>query len=258
MFPQGYNQVTKALEASLPANTVRLGQVVTRVAYSKAGGCVVTVTQSGTEGVAPTTRQADYCVVSVPLGVLQAGTVAFEPALPAATVASMNHFAMGTLNKYALFFDTPFWGDEVNQFCLVAADGSGKYPAFLNSKFVVGDGGNYLLAFAAADYAVADEARADADVQRDLVAALTLMFPDAGAITPKRFIRTRWHSSPLSRGSYAFKAVGYTPADQAIWDQSLADVVYFAGEHTRCTSRCTKRPPRNAGWGGVARGCTKG
>ncbi len=53
--------------------------------------------------------QADACVVTLPLGVLQSGRVAFEPSLPADKRAAIGRLGMGVLNKVALRFEHCFW-----------------------------------------------------------------------------------------------------------------------------------------------------
>jgi monoamine oxidase len=51
----------------------------------------------------------DRLVVTLPLGVLQSGTPAFDPPLPAAMSAAVRTLGTGALDVLALRFDEPFW-----------------------------------------------------------------------------------------------------------------------------------------------------
>lgn len=53
--------------------------------------------------------KADKIVVTLPLGVLKAGDVEFEPALPDWKVDAIRRMGYGLLNKVVLVFDEPFW-----------------------------------------------------------------------------------------------------------------------------------------------------
>src|SRR6185503_2756709 len=57
------------------------------------------------------------------------------------------------------------------------------------------------------------------------------MFGDA-APKPRRVERTRWGSDPFSRGSYAYIAVGSTPADIETLAAPVGGRLLFAGEAT--------------------------
>jgi len=56
--------------------------------------------------------EADCCICTIPLGVLQKGTVEFVPSLPPKRMTSLNNLGAGNLNKSVLIFDNKFWGDE--------------------------------------------------------------------------------------------------------------------------------------------------
>lgn len=56
-----------------------------------------------------TTFTADAVVVAVPLGVLKAKSIQFEPRLPGWKEAAIEELGVGTENKIALHFDKIFW-----------------------------------------------------------------------------------------------------------------------------------------------------
>ncbi|WP_093621006.1 flavin monoamine oxidase family protein [Actinoplanes philippinensis] len=79
---------------------VRLRHPVTGIAVGPDG-----VTLSGDAG----SLRADAVIVTVPLGVLAAGSVRFEPPLPAPHRDALSHLGMGRVEKVVLRFDDRFW-----------------------------------------------------------------------------------------------------------------------------------------------------
>ncbi|MEU8662723.1 flavin monoamine oxidase family protein, partial [Actinoplanes philippinensis] len=79
---------------------VRLRHPVTGVAVGPDG-----VTLSGDAG----SLRVDAVIVTVPLGVLAAGSVGFEPPLPAPHRDALARLGMGRVEKVVLRFDDRFW-----------------------------------------------------------------------------------------------------------------------------------------------------
>lgn len=104
LFPQGYEQV---LEPLLGGFAIELGQVVERVESTPGGGVAVEV-----GGVR---RLADSVVVTLPLGVLKAGDVAFDPPLEPDRLAAIGRLGMCVLDKVYLRFDDVFWDAGVER-----------------------------------------------------------------------------------------------------------------------------------------------
>ena len=67
----------------------------------------VTVTTSGGEKI-----DADCVVCTVPLGVLRARTINFDPPLPERKSEAIDKLGFGVLNKCAMSFPTKFWDDK--------------------------------------------------------------------------------------------------------------------------------------------------
>ncbi|WP_333894394.1 flavin monoamine oxidase family protein [Mycolicibacterium gadium] len=99
ILPGGYTQLVQHLARGL---TIRLSAEVKRVSY---GGSGVRIETS--QGVV----EADRAIVTIPLGVLKAGTIAFDPPLPEAKRAAIERLGFGLLDKVVLKFDEPFWPD---------------------------------------------------------------------------------------------------------------------------------------------------
>ena len=89
MVMGGYGQLADAMAAVL--NDIRYNEPVAEVTYTAERATVTT--QSGT------TLSADAVVVSVPIGVLQKGSITFSPPLPQWKSEAYTRIGMGKLNK---------------------------------------------------------------------------------------------------------------------------------------------------------------
>lgn len=100
-FPNGYDQIFSQLEGDYQ---VRLSSLVQTISYSVAG---VRLGVAGEPEI-----QYDAALVTVPLGVLKQGTIAFDPPLSDERQAAIDHMGMGVLDKLYLLFDAPFWDQD--------------------------------------------------------------------------------------------------------------------------------------------------
>lgn len=98
---EGYFALMQCLAAGLD---VRLGCAVTHIGW---GGRVVRVTAGGVA------FEADAVVVTLPLAILQAGDVGFEPPLPVDKQRAIEGIGAGNNAKIILKFDRPFWPDDL-------------------------------------------------------------------------------------------------------------------------------------------------
>lgn len=88
LLPDGYDRLLAHVRGSIP---VRTGAVVTRIARDADR---VAVTLDSGEIL-----RADRCVVTVPIGVLKAGKITFEPALPTRKREAVEALGPGLLDK---------------------------------------------------------------------------------------------------------------------------------------------------------------
>lgn len=98
LIPSGYATLLQVLAEDV--EDLRLGTPVTDVVIGDAG-----VVVTGDWGQVA----ADGVIVTVPLGVLKAGAIAFDPPLPSSTAGAIDRLGMGLLNKVVITFDEPFW-----------------------------------------------------------------------------------------------------------------------------------------------------
>ncbi|MDX1911699.1 MAG: NAD(P)/FAD-dependent oxidoreductase [Saprospiraceae bacterium] len=212
----GYDTIARHLAAGL---TVQLNQRVERVDYS---GEKLKVTHNGA------VSEADYVLVTVPLGVLKNNRIEFVPALPADKQTAIQKMGMNCVNKFLLIWDTAFWDDV--QYISYTPDTPDKFNYFLNvGKYHPGV--HALMTFAYADYGRQTETMSDAEVTDAIMAHLKDIYGDS-IPAPVRLLRTRWSTNENAFGAYSFPAVGTELRHYDDLAQSVADRLFFAGEHT--------------------------
>ena len=210
ILPQGYDRLARHLADGL---TIRRGTAVSHIADDGSG-----VRLDTSRGVVT----ADRVIVTVPLGVLKAGTITFDPPLSAAKRAAIARLGFGVLDKVVLAFDEPFWPQSADVLGLVGAQQ--PVPVLVNGLSF--DAGAVLVGLRGGSAARRREALSDQQNADELRTALR-------APAPKGRLVTRWAADPYARGSYSFLAVGSSPDDQKALAEPASDRVLFAGEATQ-------------------------
>jgi monoamine oxidase len=175
---------------------------------------------------------ADRVLVTLPLGVLKTGDVAFLPALPVDKNQAINKLGVGVLNKCYLRFAKAFWPEDVDWIEHVP-DAHGKWSEWVSFMKAVRQ--PVLLGFNAADQGRAIEKLTDAETLASAMKTLRTLFggniPD-----PIGHQITRWSSDPFANGSYSFNAVGSKPTMRKALASPLQSRLFFAGEATEAQS----------------------
>lgn len=208
----GYDPVIKALSRDLD---VHLNHRVTKIIqrYNKVIVCV----EDGTSFV------ADAAIITVPLGVLKANIIKFEPELPDWKLSAISDLGVGLENKIALRFNTIFW-PNVEVLGRVAQT-SNACGYFLNLHKATGH--PVLVCMVAGRFAYEMEKLSDEESVNFVMSQLRRMLP--GATEPVQYLVSRWGTDPNSLGSYSCDLVG-KPAD--LYERFCAPVgnMFFAGE----------------------------
>ncbi|MEL6271406.1 MAG: NAD(P)/FAD-dependent oxidoreductase, partial [Chloroflexota bacterium] len=138
----GYDRIIEHLAEGLD---IRTGQVVTDVRW---GGKTVTVaTLNGT------TYTAERVIVALPAGVLNAGSVTFDPPLPPERVRALGGLTMGPGMKIVYVFDEPILPEGIGALYSKhnppmwwsPTFGHADAPQFAITAFATGDWARYLL-----------------------------------------------------------------------------------------------------------------
>jgi monoamine oxidase len=165
-------------------------------------------------------------VVTVPLGVLQDGSIAFDPPLGGEHARAVQRLAMGTLEKVALRFPERFWPESVWQITHVA--GEPAFPVWFDFSRHVGSPtlvGLYNPSTAPSLAALPAQQRVGPALE-----TLRKMFgsvPD-----PEESLVTDWSADPWSRGSYSYIPIGATADDMRRLAEPVSGRVLLAGEAT--------------------------
>ncbi|KAF6174651.1 hypothetical protein GIB67_006303 [Kingdonia uniflora] len=212
LLVQGYHPVIKALAKDID---IRLNHRVTKI--SNWQNRVVITVGDGRNFV------ADAAIITVPLGVLKANLIKFEPSLPAWKVDAISDLGVGNENKIALLFDNVFWPNV--EFIGVVAPTSYECGYFLNLHKATG---HPVLVFMAAGRLAYDiEKLTDESAANFVMVHLKKIFPDA--TEPIQHLVSRWGTDPNSLGSYSNDLVGKS-ADLYERLQAPTSNLFFGGE----------------------------
>lgn len=216
VFPDGFDQLATNLAAGLD---VRLEHVVTGIRWSKQGATVAT---------AQGEFSADRVIVTVPIGVLTSGDLAFEPALPEWLTQAIVGFEMNNFEKVFLRFPTRFWDENV-----YAIRQQGEAGKWWHSWYDLTDlhGVPRLLTFAAGPSALETRTWSDDEIAASVLDALRGLYGDR-VEQPDDVLVTRWQDDPYSHGSYAYMTPGSMPEDHDLLATPVENVLHFAGEAT--------------------------
>lgn len=127
LLSDGYGALVSEAAAGLD---IRTDWPVTRITQDPAG-----VTLTGADGQ---TLAGAVAIVTVPLGVLQAGAIAFDPPLPDEKTAAISALGMGLLDKLWLAFDEVFWDPDVDVINVVDPENPGAWPFWVNGHKAFG------------------------------------------------------------------------------------------------------------------------
>jgi len=213
----GYEGILEPLKAGLD---IRLNRPVERIEYEAGDGA--SVYAGGRE------FEADFVICTCPLGVLQAGKIAFDPPLPAKVRKRINWIGMGNVSKIALKFENAFWPVDRQYFGLMTAE-KGRWNYFVNYRKFTDQ--NILLGVSVGAYAAKVEALSDQAMTDDAMAAVRSMFGDQ-VTEPVAVQATRWSKAAHFLGAYSYAKVGSKPADFDRLARPVAKTLLFAGEHT--------------------------
>ncbi len=165
VFPRGYEAIFPALTKGYE---VKLNHAVEAVEWGDGVSIIV-------DGHA---HAFDAVIVTLPIGVLQAGRVRFDPVLPNDKQDAIGKLGLGLLNKLYLKFNKPFW-DEGKPWIMLAAKQRRPFSTWFNFTYVTG--APVLCGFLGADQAWDWEERSDVEVLQCALDTLAGMYAKGGA-----------------------------------------------------------------------------
>lgn len=194
-----------------------------------------TVVEVNQEGIRPyitlstgEQHEADYIIVTVPLGVLKKSSIAFYPKISRSKQMAISALGFGTTEKIVVEFSNPFWKDTSilklieEPVCFFNFSFS-LYEVIGKSTliFVVPGEGKYFEYY----YTITED-----ELKSIFIQNLQCYFPGE-TIEIKTIFWTKWGEDPFSQGSYTnYKIGSYNNMIQELSQKE--GKIHFAGEHT--------------------------
>lgn len=212
----GYGALASVLAEGLD---IQLDSVVQSIAW-RPGNCRVRLA-TGLEYSAP------RVVITVPLGVLQAAAIAFDPEPPGISEA-VGALRFGQAVRVTFRFDRAFWEDD---------------PRFRDTGFLISDQPLFPVWWSALPAREPLLTGWSAGPKADPLLGLQEDEITARALASLRRIVGRepanvlgawthdWHADPFARGAYSWVPAGALPARDTL-ARPVAGTLFFAGEHT--------------------------
>lgn len=212
----GYDRLLGPMAEGLD---IRTGTKVIAISYGD-DGVTVDTSQGPIEG--------DYVICSVPLGVLKAGTVAFDPELPSGVRDDIDGLGFGSVTKLALKFDQPFWDIETQYFGIITEE-KGRWNYWLNYRTFSQE--NVLLGLSVGAYAPVADRMTDQEMAADGLEVLRGVWGDAVG-EPTQILATHWSTDPHALGAYAYPRPGGRPSQFDDLADPIEGRLFLCGEHT--------------------------
>jgi monoamine oxidase len=207
----GYDALPRLLAGGLD---IVLNTPVTAIAL-RDGSVMVRAGNRSFEGPA--------AVVTVPLGVLKSGAIAFDPPLPDEHSHALHALGFGVLSKSYFRFDQRTWNVENAFYQFIGAE-----PGLWAQWFTLpGAAGPIVLAFNAGDRGRSVESSSPADLMTSALPIARQLFGDN--ISPVEVRTSTWSVDPYARGSYSFHAPGSGLEDRRRLQEPIGDRLYLAG-----------------------------
>ena len=217
---EGYGALVNFLEAEIRAHG---GKLVVNAAVEKVSWQPGHVEVTFNHGNREILIEADAAVVTLPLGVLKAGTVDFQPPL-AVKREAIEQLHFGNVVKIIFEFRERWWPD----FGFILA------PDELFPTWWTDPRGPVLTAWAGGPKADLLLKYSSVQLEQFGLKTLALLFPEFAGKIPSQFISAHtfdWTRDPCTRGAYSYLPVNGLDLPK-LPGAPVADTLFFAGEAT--------------------------
>lgn len=213
VITNGYDALAKSLADGL---TIDLNTPVTAIAH-RDDAVVVRTTRNAL-------LRAPAAIVTVPLGVLKTGAIAFDPPLPDGHARSIDALGFGVLSKSFFRFDQRNWKAD-NAFYQYLGTQDGLWSQW----FTLGsDAGPIAVALNGGTRGRFVESRSPRDLLASALPIARRLFGDHIALTDVR--TSNWSVDPYALGAYSFHPPGSGPDDRRRLQEPIGERLYLAGE----------------------------
>src|SRR5207248_1982605 len=173
---------------------------------------------------------ADAAIITLPLGVLQAGAVRFVPDLPDKTAAACE-LVMGHVVKVVLAFHSAFWEERgLSDLSFIHARGE-RFPTWWTTRPLATP---ILIGWAGGPAAEHLELKGNDLILKAAVASLASALKSDPHSIERRIdaaFVADWQEDPFSLGAYSYVPVGAITAPIRL-AEPVANTWFFAGEAT--------------------------
>jgi monoamine oxidase len=90
---------------------------------------------------------------------------------------------------------------------------------------------NALVSFSFGEYSKTTETMSDEEIISEIMKHLKTMYGNH-IPNPSKILRTNWNSNPYAFGAYSFTPKNASSASFKVFEQAIANKLFFAGEHT--------------------------
>lgn len=231
-FARGYDQLIDSLHRAITKrrSQLQLGAAVRELHWRR--GHVSAITDAGTFSAA-------RAIVTLPLGVLQANTVRFAPALSVKQAAAQ-HLVMGPVIRVTLRFRQAFWrdlktasGESLAAMSFLFSDDE-RFPTYWTMYPAEAP---LIVAWASGQHADRLSHQPEAQLAEQAVAGLAkaLGVQKSSIETELQAAYTHdWQADPFACGAYSYIKVGGLEAQKEL-ARPVEDTLFFAGEATDTT-----------------------
>lgn len=216
----GYRKIVELLANGLE---IRTGTPVNKVVHTSDGVRVITDKE---------TIDASHAIITVPLGVLKAGTITFSPELPKSKQSAIDRLGFGSFEKVVMVFKKRYWQNAFSNSALYLG-GLGqnrKFPLFVD--ITEHAGAPTLVCLYSGGFAErVQKSMSKQELIRNSLGVLRTAF---GSSFPEPVMAeaTTWTTDPFSRGSYSYIAIGSSRNDMHALAEPVDNRLLFAGEAT--------------------------
>lgn len=200
---------------------LRLNSVVDRIQWKR--GDVQVLLRSGKS------VRAQRIIVTVPLGVLQAGAVRFDPE-PADTLEAARRLAFGDVVRIVLRFREPVWREnpDLTDPGFILSDET-RFPAWWTALPIHA---NVMVGWSAGPCVDSLLSKSQPEIIAESISTLARVLGQKCerlvSLLEQAYCHD-WHADPFARGAYSYAPAGALPAREALARQ-VEDTLFFAGE----------------------------
>jgi monoamine oxidase len=218
-FVAGYD----ALVAALGAQDVRLSSVVEAIEWRRGSARVLVRSAAGSWALT-----AERVVVTVPLGVLQAGVIRFDPE-PAGILEAARALEFGQAVRVTLLFDRAFWEEKAEtRGAGFLFSGEAVFPTWWTTLPVKAP---VITGWSAGPKADPLLGKSEAEVVAAAVGAIGRIVGIPAGVTLVEAWMHDWHGDPWARGAYSYVPAGALWARRLL-AEAVEGTLYVAGEAT--------------------------